>query len=490
MYYPEEILLHCVTDLNRPDASSMERMRHYRPWELLLLLKWAIIYGDHISPDRRHLKEPDFIKLVNLLFQFGADIRTPDQYNSVLLFLRNMAFQQFWLQERARSANLARQSILFRKLPPNHSLQVTFADKAGLSVDQFILLANVLLTGFLTHRKEPFVTEQFFSPISKHMGVDAVRSFLALLSKDFNSLRLYLEQPEMSRLGKAYEIYEQTPLRRYPLLLLNHRYYTYSPIVLFHGLQSFVFDILRESNPSGFMDHFGPIFEKYIKRGLEHAHLNFVSESELRTVLPRQNKVVDFFFTDGGTNIILEAKGIEMPPIGMITHLPDVIRDRTKTSIIKAIEQAHESWAHFHHMTAVGKLPVQSDVPFLLVVTFKDLYVGNGSDFVSSVATDLPPSLAARFSPEDIIHPERMYFLSIEDFDFLVEAARRGTSISSILHAAVKADSDPKTKRFVFRQHVREAVSSIGIPDYLEREFAEIMDRIISWVDKPGGSPA
>jgi len=463
----------------------MERMRHYRPWELLLLIKWTVIYGEYTSPDRHHLTEPDYTKLVNLLFQFGADIRMPDQYDNVLLFLRNMAFQEFWLQENARNANLARQSILFRVLEPNHSLHVAFKAKTGVTIDEFILLANMLLTGFLTSRKEQFVTENWFSPVLKEMTADSIRAFLHSLSKDIQSLRQFLAQPAMSRLSKAYEFYEQTPLKRYPLFLDADRYFTYSPIVLFHALHSYVFDLLREVDPSAFMDRFGPIFERYIEKGLQYAQLNFVPESELRTIMPELNKVIDFFVVDQGTNILLEAKGIEMPPIGMLTHLPDVVRDRTKTSIIKAIYQAHETWSILRKKSSVGRLTLGEGLPVLLVTTFKDLYIGNGSDFMRSVASDLPNDLAARFGQDEIIPPERIYFLSVEDFDLLIEAAHKGLSVSSILLEAMKADSQSQTKRFVFRQHLRALRPELGIPQYLEREFETVMNRIKQMLDEP-----
>ena len=50
-------------------------------------------------------------------------------------------------------------------------------------------------------------------------------------------------------------------------------------------------------------------------------------------------KAVDFLIADANCNILIDAKGVEMNQLGMVGHKPEVILDKTKTSVMKGIEQ-------------------------------------------------------------------------------------------------------------------------------------------------------
>jgi hypothetical protein len=224
------------------------------------------------------------------------------------------------------------------------------------------------------------------------------------------------------------------------------------------------------------MQYFGDIFEKYVERGLNYANLKYFNEEKLKKVLGEQGKVVDFFVTDGETNILIDAKGIELPPLGMLTHIEDVLKDKTETSILKAITQSYETWKNLLTIKKIDDHTISSQTPFLLVVTYKDLFIGNGKDFLHNVAKEFLPTLTAKLGVGNLIPPENMYFLSADDFDFLMQSVKMGNSLSNILSQAMQADQDTKTKKFIFRDHLKP--SRDGIPDFLEEEFHSLMDTL------------
>jgi hypothetical protein len=474
---PEDIVLRCMADLNRRDAVTAERIRTVQPWELLLLVKWSIIYGEYLTPDRRQLTEGNYQILRTKILGFVSNLRMPDQYEDPFLYFRNIAYQQLWFQETTMSVTLARQSILFRELEENSYLKTSFRNTNGVTIEDFIHLATVLI-GNYARLPEPVITEATFLNCVGGIKKETVRSFLKILSNDFQSLKKYLEGLPLSKGHKAHEYYEQTPLRRFPLLRISDRYFVFSQIVLFHTIQTFVFDFLRDADPQEFMVHFGPLFERYVEKGLRYANMIFLKEEELRAILPKGSKVVDYYFVDHGTNFLLEAKGIEIPPSGMLTHLPDIVRGRTDASIKKAIIQAHATWAWIRNKQIIGKIEPGLGPPILIVVTFKDLFIGNGSVYMSSVAPDLHQELVDKFGIVGIIPFDRIYFISINDYDRLIEATKKGYSIAALFDKAIKDDAKLESQKFMFSQHIEPEIAHLGFPQYLGDEWNIIRRRI------------
>ena len=275
-YYPEKIVLACILRMMRPDASSIEELRRYPPWFLFLLIKWALLYGEFLSPRYRHFEPRDFNNLVNLMHGLNGAVRRPSEYDNIFLFLRNVAFQQFWLQEALAAPRLSRQSIMFGHLEQSHSFRSEFFDQVGITIEDFIQLGIILLAKFFDPRSQVFVTEDWFRSVEQGYGADTVKSFLIALSLDLDSLQRYLKEVESTPHSVSYQFYEQTPLKRYPLLRYDGKQFCYSRNLLFHALQTFVYDTLRSKDPGAFMQKFGKdIFEQYVERSLSHIGVPF-----------------------------------------------------------------------------------------------------------------------------------------------------------------------------------------------------------------------
>jgi hypothetical protein len=224
------------------------------------------------------------------------------------------------------------------------------------------------------------------------------------------------------------------------------------------------------------MGKFGGIFERYVEKALSYSGVSFLNEDKLRLHLSDTSKLVDFLIVDQDANIFIDAKGVEMGYLGMVSHRPDVIRDKTKSSIIKGIIQGYETAKRISDMDYVGELKRGNKENYLIIVTFKDLYIGNGQDFYQSVAKQKLDEIISEYEGRQWIPLENMYFLSIDDLDLFVEGINMGKiSMAEGLRGAVIADMRPESKKFVFRQHVFELCPTSSIPQYLEDEFERIM---------------
>lgn len=77
-----------------------------------------------------------------------------------------------------------------------------------------------------------------------------------------------------------------------------------------------------------------------------------------------------------------------------------------------------------------------------------------------------------------IIPPEHMYFVAIDEFDYLVECVMRGrTTFSRALQSAVQRDSVRETHCFMLIQHLLKDFPGVEDPEYLETEFEALCER-------------
>src|SRR5208283_4243508 len=160
------------------------------------------------------------------------------------------------------------------------------------------------------------------------------------------------------------------------------------------------------------------------------------------------------------------------------------IIQRIESSVIKGIAQAYSVAKRLAGVTSVGTTPLQEPTErYLLIVTYKDLYLGCGRDFYEFLAKDVLDEIVNEFGNIQWIPFEHMYFVSIEDFELLVQAVHEGrTSIASCLRHAVCSDSTVlwEEKKLVLRQHLHELLGALRPPAYLDREFDDITVRVRS----------
>ena len=278
-FFPEEIIFECILRLNSKELKDIINFRKYPPWLLLLIIKWAIMYGEFLSPDRKRLNISYFNKLIMLMQDLDGKMRLPNQYSNFFLFIKNIAFQQFWLQDAPSFSKIARQKILFGNLNDSHTFPKEFHKLTKLSINEFIELSLMLLTKFRDKNEEPFVTEAWFKTVTKSYPWEKISNFLNLLSKDVNTLKLYLKESNKRYKNVSYEFYEQSPLQRYPFLYNSGKYYCYSPVVLNSTIQNYIYDTLRKDEPQKFMNKFGPIFENYVDKILEYGSFKYFKET-------------------------------------------------------------------------------------------------------------------------------------------------------------------------------------------------------------------
>ena len=127
---------------------------------------------------------------------------------------------------------------------------------------------------------------------------------------------------------------------------------------------------------------------------------------------------------------------------------------------------------------------------YLIVITFKELHLGNGLTFYESVAKSAIDEIHQCYPGYPRIHPKDMYFLTIEDFDNFAELIAAGnTGLREGIERAKASDADPKTMKFDFWQHLESWNNGKIIPSLLKSKSDEMFERLTSIISEPQADP-
>ena len=481
---PIEIVFACINQLRTYEATTdisheSSLLKQYPPWFLLLLVKWTFLHGrwDKVVPNKQ-FDSTTLRRLMNRVCHLNDLARLPHQYDHPLLFLRNLAFQQLWLQESGEKAGYFRQKFFFSDLPDNHQFKREFKQRSGIEIDHFIQLSFSLIGKFIEGDRE--VTESWFDSLQASYPPGTVKKFLSHISGDINEVQTHLKQDSGTKRDISCEIYEQSPLIRYPLLKINNKYHAYSFRLLIYSLKSFIYNILRKKDPNAFMNKFGKIFEEYIARGVDYMGLPYRCERTLQKTLG-EGKVVDFLIVDDNCNILIDAKGVEMNQLGMVGHRPKVILDKTKTSVVKGILRGTEVADKLKSISPIDGLQTGCE-SFLLVVTYKDFYIGNGETFYETIGKKKVDKIRSGYDASQLPN-ENIYFISVDDFDYLVRLVRDGQcGLAKAIKTVRQADQNPnpykRTLLFRYSLNTHFGNGYMQMPEYLEDELEEVIDTL------------
>lgn len=483
-YHPMQLLALLLDYLNHPAKDELEELKKH-PWLILLLIKWIFTDECFEQPGKRNVSNDQVMGLLQKMLDLRAVCRMPSQYAHHSLFFRNIGFQQFIFQHRLGLHFFGRQAILFACERNGRYYNDQFVSVTGVSIKRFIDLMYLLMTRFVVpeqsgdyHRD---VSLRWFSIVFERYPAVEVKRFLDSMAVDYLEIRRRLLEMDNGR-RQCQEQYEHTPFIRFPLIKKDETYLCVYPLVLYRSMEHFIYNTLRGLDPEGFMRRFGPTFERYVEKTLIHSKLTFATEIELMTALAGEGRVIDFLVADGDTNVFIDAKAVEMTYQGKVTHSADILRNRTKDSILKAIEQAYET-SYRLSMTRSNNPVIQfRNKAFIVVITYREMYLGTGKTFYEAVAGEKINELQGKYPSEVHIPMENIYFLTIEDFDLYCEGVRsQAIGFVEGFERAKLLDADPVTRKFDFYLHLR----SLGIetpPSYLIdavdnflKEIAEVL---------------
>lgn len=477
-FEPGSVTGHILNALHQAHTGGVEVLRHYQPWNLLLALKWAIQETDTTAHRRPAATLNDVHRVLNIIHDMEAHVRMPSEFGHVTLFMRHMAFQQFWLHPPDGSA-LVRQDILFAELPTGHAFQREFLELTGLTVADSTELSFALLVAFLSGSDPRVINRADFANIEPRLSVGALDRFLRHLSRTPTQLRTLLNEAPIRQVSVSDQFILPSPFLRAPLLNAERRFFVYHPPLLFRALEELAYRTLRSKDPEWFAQRFGPIFEQHVARCLADAGITAVPEEKLKTSLAGSGKCVDFLIVENDCNVLIDAKGVEMSTVGRVSHEAEIVYRAVKDSAMKAIVQGMDTVRRVRG-TASERIPFGTQENYLLVVTFEPLHLGPSNELGALFGSQLTRRLHRDFGEPLPFPLENVFFCSIGELERLLARIRAGgTKLLAALRFAKQSDSDRKTRKFDFGQHVQELGPPADRLPFLEAALDRLCERCI-----------
>ena len=446
-FKPSSVLSRALEVLWQPAPSTLEGLQR-APWHVLLLVKWALLDCEASDDRGRKLPINVFDDIRQQLWSF------PNRVDMVRkgamparLFIRRMLFQQVEFQRRV-TPSFVRQPTLLANLPSDHSLRSLFRDKAGLDVLDFLDLGLAAHGPILEGKAQ--LARGWFEPLRPGYGDDKINAFLRCASLDYPGLTGFVRGLPDAGARKASEYFHFTPLKRFPLLRTSGTYQCWHPMVFLRGMEEFAHLVMSDAGWE-YVDRFSKVFEKHIVAEIARTGRHHYDEDALQRIFGTELELPDAVIPMGAFNIIVEAKAGLFDDSLMAIADPEIFRHKTK-SLAKAIQQGWSASVAFRSAGAPADLKTSTE-DYLFVVTNKPLNVGSGSDLKA-----IYPEGQLEYPSAEVkalLPLERVYFVSVDEFERLVASTADATLLLQFLRDCVRLDANPATGKMFFEDHLR-----------------------------------
>lgn len=446
-FRPTSVLSRALEVLWRPAPNLMEELKR-APWQVLLLVKWALLDREASDVHGQVMSMPVFDAIRQEVWSL------PDRVDMVRkgamplrLFMRRMLFQQVEFQRRI-TPGFVRQPALLANLPAQHPLRSLFREKAGLDPLDFLDLGLAAHGPILDKKAQ--LARAWFEPLLPAYGPDKVNAFLQCVSTDYIGLIGFVRGLPDADKRMASEYFHFTPLKRVPFLRTQGLYQCWHPMVFLRGMEEFAHLLMSEAG-SQYVERFSKVFERYIVAEISRIGRHYYDAGALQKIFGNELELPDAAIPMGAFNIIVEAKAGLFDDSLMAIADPEIFRHKTK-ALAKAIRQGWSASIAFRNRQAPADLKSSTE-DYLFVVTNKPLNVGSGADLKAIYPDgelEYPNAEAKALLPL-----ERVYFVSVDEFERFIASASDAPLVHGLLRECVRLDADPKTGEFFFDDHLR-----------------------------------
>lgn len=467
--YSREELLEALIKLSCGISRSGAEVwsKGYVPWELLLLGRWIIRDWNNIKGTKK-IDQNELNNILNKVKSFSDDdtFLKEGHSNGISKFMRRMAFQQFWFQTSVGYSNAGRSIDLLVNSTLSPEVDKKLLEATGISRKELYDIWVMVWASFSGERINSLLPS-FFDKVKEKTGEGVIEAFFKNFSLDSKSIDSFNDTYK----AKNYilEIYERSPFFYKPFYCAGGKYYLWNISILNEFLEYGIYDFLKKIIPDKFGDCFGPIFEKYLEKRLIEYSIPYVSENELRN--QGFEKQVDYLLEEGKDVVLIESKAIEASRHVKLLPTDQAMSNAYKKDVVKGIAQAHYVFK---------KLTNEKDVQegFLLIVTYKELFLGNGESVWDEFIED---TLNNKYGIENCsIKPENIFFLSADSYDKLLLCMDGDIKkLIEILKRIIQDKSKVETKKFVFSQYLSNLDLNTKSDEYLKNVFNDYYTKVI-----------
>ena len=467
-YSSISLLSKCFNALGSSRLGDADSMRH-APWQITLMVKW--ICQDHRMHSAREVTDDEFLSLRQTLWdiQNRIDLNCGGSLPGYLLF-RQLTNSQLGFQRRI-SRGFVRDAAMLHLMDDNNKVKRHFEDSTGLSPREFIDLAYITLA-LCESSESRILSARSYKDLCVAFGEDKVNAFLKLVSADLDELIGYCSALFDARKRVTSEYFEFPPIKRFPLFRTPDGFLVWHKAILYRSLESLA-HIVLSSDPHIF-NRFTKVFEHHVVAEARRFPGEFFDENQLKQWLPKGSNVPEGLIAFHDANVFIESKAGVFDEQIMTVGNAEIFRDRT-WNLTKAIQQGVSASQGLRDNQSLPPRIREQKADYLIVVTNRELALGNGARFMSMHA----PKNRFDFGECSTLPATHVYFVHIDDFERLVSnCVDRGLHLPSILAQCVEADAHADSSVFFFSQHLDRLGFSRSMSALVTNAHADVFDRL------------
>lgn len=467
------------------DPKEITEWGGYLPWTLLLIIRWVYQYSTPDSSLKR-MELKTLNQLHNLVWELsdsllleGQEKGTSDLMESFMK--RTITYQTpFQIRDYEVGSSFGRQLVMFCDLGQEFQLNEVFLSITGIELETFYELYFGCWAVLQNPKAIRLNPEDFFT----QFGKDNVDRFFAALSLTYEQAQHYIRSyteglPERKNI--QFQLNEHTPLERFPFLNVHGIMYAYSERLLSSAFINNACDIFRENNAHFSRDEFGAIFERYVERGLQYYGASYLNGEQLKNLLPKKTKAADFIIEHDESVIIIEAKSTEPHEVTRVYQTAESLLYSSNGNLMgnPIFKSLWQIITTAHHLKVAGRIRPEQRI-YAVIVTYKDYMIGSGQVFWDNAIGKLVEEKLKESSIENHITPTDIFYLSIEDFDYLMGGAKeKAELLQTIFNRIIASNAMPSGRKMFFHQHLSELWDNVYyVPKYVDARRDQCLDRL------------
>lgn len=452
----------------------------YAPWHLALLLKWAIIHSEEKYPTKS-LQPLMFERMCRITHNMWSDLRSEFLGKGIRKgaekFFRITSHHQFAFQAGFSKWTIPRQLILFGS-KGSENFNEYFRQASKLSIQEFLEYSLCVWGWFSTNRNKPLFSASLF--FSGFIGKETeTRAFIEYFGLSRDQVKERLTSGHVIR-DINLEIVESSPMYKYPAISIGTNLLMISSRMFETYLDMHLYECAKGSNDSSIRSWLSDSIEEYVGRTLASTSLKLLPESELqRRFLGK--KVTDYLVVNDDCILLVEVKSVELSPIARVRPTKEIMEKDLRAGVSRAYIQGYsllEQLLMDNELNkTIGSVPV-----YLMVVTYKDLYLGTGIDcwdeFAEEAVREAIPRTDALLT---LLPPQNTIVGTIRELDQIAGFGKLDRSSLATFFAKMSSENkDPTTRRWMLQQHINEFLkdNQLDEPQPFDSTLEECINRI------------
>lgn len=423
------------------------------PWVVLLAIDWVLELHPYSGSRVASSKDVQFI--LNRIWRTQR-IAVNSEASPFSVQVRALLAPQIIFQKNSKSMAfflLRMNRILDAYSKQGKKFKKSFTEQYKVEFDVFYELAFIMCTSCMTEKIKFFDFSNLVTILTPFYHLDDLATTINILSSTLSRLVGKAENQHDRRIPES-EYFKESLFLDSPFLLIEKGLVVVHPTVVMIGIcESLVRIFIRQDQDN--RTTYTRCFEEYIDQIHREFNVSALRENVLRDFYKQSGasnrRVVDFLIQENGTDIFLDAKGVDPTnPILSATTRYDISR-RIKAQHVKAIRQIIDTVDVLQTNNFDNLVGLESR--FGLVVTHQDFFLGTGERILNFLPDDLKSELE-NLAKNKILF-SHIHFMTVEQYEQInCIISETKSSLSDFFSYIKKCEEAPKTAKMIMDQYI------------------------------------